>query len=309
MPAHPSRVLATLTTSLTCIAVGAAGRARAAQARTPAGRPSRPHATRTARATPQPIADIAATKPSHKAKTAARRRGRTACAKQHHAKGHHMAKPCTVRDKVSAARARRPPAAPRHHSTTGSVALTPVAAAKSPPAPSAASVSLPAASGGPACAQGGVTPDATNIATVEAATICLVNEVRAQHGLSALTVDARLQASAQQHNDDVVNQDHFEHVGPDGDSPLSRMQAAGYADNSSNGYLVGENIARGTLTLATPAAIVEATVHSPDHLANILERTYTVTGLAVAPEVPSTFADGQAGAIYTQDFGGVSSGG
>ena len=59
----------------------------------------------------------------------------------------------------------------------------------------------------------------------------------------------------------------------------------------------------GTLWLATPQAIVNAWMASPGHRANILDAAYRETGVGVSPQPPASLAEGQAGAIYTQDFG------
>jgi uncharacterized protein YkwD len=67
--------------------------------------------------------------------------------------------------------------------------------------------------------------------------------------------------------------------------------------------MVGENIAWGTLSLATPEAIVAAWIASPEHLANILAGSYKETGLGVVATVPAFVSAGQPGAIYTEDFG------
>jgi uncharacterized protein YkwD len=71
------------------------------------------------------------------------------------------------------------------------------------------------------------------------------------------------------------------------------------------GYVIGENLAWGTLSLATPQAIVSAWIASPPHLANILEGGYRDTGIAIAPAVPTALADGVAGATYGQEFGSI----
>lgn len=97
--------------------------------------------------------------------------------------------------------------------------------------------------------------------------------------------------------------DYFEHFGPDGQSPLSRMRAAGYISSPSVGFEVGENIAWGTRALATPRAIVAAWMASPEHRANILDRTYRETGIGVSPRPPAALSEGEPGAVYTQDFG------
>ena len=97
--------------------------------------------------------------------------------------------------------------------------------------------------------------------------------------------------------------DYFEHLGPRGQTPLARMRAVGYVSSNRVGYEVGENIAWGTLGLATPRAIVASWMASPGHRANILDPHYRETGIGVSPHPLASRADGQAGAIYTQDFG------
>jgi uncharacterized protein YkwD len=81
------------------------------------------------------------------------------------------------------------------------------------------------------------------------------------------------------------------------------MRAAGYIFSSHIGYAIGENIAWGTLWLATPKAIVAGWMASPGHRANILDHAFTETGVGVSPHPISSLARGESGAIYTQDFG------
>jgi diguanylate cyclase (GGDEF)-like protein/PAS domain S-box-containing protein len=191
-----------------------------------------------------------------------------------------------------------------HATTTPSTQGTP--APSTTPSPSAPPTSAkPLVASTAPCANGDLTPDPTNLGVVEAATLCLINQVRGTHGLSALAPNAALQSSAEKHNNDMVSKDYFEHAGPAGDTPLSRIEAAGYITDRNENWLVGENIAWGTLDLSTPAAIVNAWVNSPDHYANIVTPTYTDSGLAVAAQAPASLASGQQGAIYTEDFGGV----
>ena len=72
---------------------------------------------------------------------------------------------------------------------------------------------------------------------------------------------------------------------------------------SDQGYELGENIDCATEYLATPAATVSAWMNSPEHRENILNGEYRETGIGVAAAAPASFAAGQAGATYTQDFG------
>jgi hypothetical protein len=51
--------------------------------------------------------------------------------------------------------------------------------------------------------------------------------------------------------------------------------------------------------------MVAAWMSSPGHRANILDPRFRDTAVGVSPHPPSSLARGQAGAIYTQDFGGL----
>ncbi len=95
---------------------------------------------------------------------------------------------------------------------------------------------------------------------------------------------------------------YFQHYGPHGQTPLARIRAAGYV-SSRGGFEIGENIAWGTRSLATPRAIVFGWMHSRGHRANILDRRYRDSGIGVSAHMPTSLSRGQAGAVYTQDFG------
>jgi uncharacterized protein YkwD len=145
-------------------------------------------------------------------------------------------------------------------------------------------------------------PTSSNIAEVRAATLCLINRERAQNGERPLVENQHLLASAQGHSEDMVSRDYFSHTTPTGEAFDTRILATGYV-RSDQLYELGENIDCATLTLATPAATVNAWMNSPEHRENILNGEYRETGVGVAAAAPAYFAGGQAGATYTQDFG------
>jgi len=161
---------------------------------------------------------------------------------------------------------------------------------------------------GRACSNTRLRPTDWNIRLVRAATLCLINRERAAHGELRLRSNARLVRAAQAHTESMAWDDYFQHTGPGGQTPLARMVAVGYIYSSRIGYEIGENIAWGTLDLATPRAIVAAWMASPGHRANILDRNFRETGIGVSPHLPISLANGQPGAIYTQDFGVIISG-
>jgi uncharacterized protein YkwD len=153
------------------------------------------------------------------------------------------------------------------------------------------------------CQNAGLVPEAANIALVREAVLCLINRMRAEHGEIPLEPNAALEAAAESHTEEMLADDYFDHVSPSGLSPVGRDEQTGYIPNSSVGYVIGENLAWGTLSLSTPEAIVAAWAASPGHLANILEGQYLDTGIGVVAAVPASLADGAPGATYAQEFG------
>jgi uncharacterized protein YkwD len=153
------------------------------------------------------------------------------------------------------------------------------------------------------CENTELTPEPGNIETIDAATLCLVNQERARNNELPLQPNAQLEQAAQGHSEEMVEDDYFAHVAPSGLTPVGRIEETGYLPNHQVGYTLGENIAWGTLGLSTPAAIVAAWIASPEHLANILFSPYRDTAIGVAPEAPASLAVGQPGAVYSQEFG------
>ena len=147
-------------------------------------------------------------------------------------------------------------------------------------------------------------PTRSNSARIEAATLCLVNVQRARHGERALRPNADLARSAAAHSEDMVARNYFDHTSPGGETVLDRIKASTYLPPRA-GYTLGENIALGTMQLATPAAIVESWMKSPGHRANILDAEFRDSGLGVVARAPERYGRGQRGATYTQQFGAV----
>jgi uncharacterized protein YkwD len=153
------------------------------------------------------------------------------------------------------------------------------------------------------CENTNLTPEPANLPLVRAAVLCLINAERVQNGREPLVSNAHLEEAAESHGREMIADDYFAHVSPAGMTPVDRVRRTGYIPNSEDGYVIGENLAWGTLTLSTPAAIVAAWINSPEHLANILEGSYRETGIDVRPEAPASLAEEAQGALYTQEFG------
>lgn len=153
------------------------------------------------------------------------------------------------------------------------------------------------------CQNTQLTPEPGNLGLVREAVLCLINRRRAQSGESPLGLSSQLQQAAEAHAGELVADDYFAHVSPQGTTPVDRAREAGYISNPAAGFVIGENLAWGTYNLATPAAIVAAWIASPGHLANILEAQYDETGIGVTAQVPPSLAAGAPGATYAQEFG------
>jgi uncharacterized protein YkwD len=148
------------------------------------------------------------------------------------------------------------------------------------------------------CANAHIQPAPGNLADVRAAVLCLHNRDRAAHGLPALRESAKLRRAAEGHSADMVAQSYFAHDSLSGADLAERILRTGYA--RGRGWSLGENIAWGTGSLATPAEIQRAWMESPGHRANILRRQFREIGIGVVAGAP---VGSGAGATYTADFG------
>lgn len=153
------------------------------------------------------------------------------------------------------------------------------------------------------CQNAQLMPEPANLQLIRLAVLCLINRERAQNSETPLKPDAHLEAAAEEHAQEMIASNYFDHVSPSGLTPVGRVRSTGYIPGPTAGYVIGENLAWGTLALATPQAIVSAWIASPGHLANILEGQYRDTGVGVTAEVPAALAGGASGATYTQEFG------
>jgi uncharacterized protein YkwD len=131
-----------------------------------------------------------------------------------------------------------------------------------------------------------------------AATLCLLNEQRADHGLSAFTQSATLDMAAERFAEDMVDRRFFDHVSPGGGTFMDRIKAAGWTATGS--WSAGENIAWGSGSLGTPASIVDGWMHSAGHRANILNGSFTQIGIGIDGGAPQ--AGIQDGGTYVTDF-------
>lgn len=104
--------------------------------------------------------------------------------------------------------------------------------------------------------------------------VSLVNEERADQGLSNLARDAQLTRLAQLKAEDMAANKYFSHTSPTYGTAFDMMKNYGVS------YITaGENIAMGQ---KTPEAVMEGWMNSPGHRANILNSAYTGIGVGYA---------------------------
>lgn len=127
--------------------------------------------------------------------------------------------------------------------------------------------------------------------TSEQQVLVLLNQIRAQRGLSSLTANAPLRNAARAHSANMLQRGYFDHNGPDGawDARIAR-----YLKSPA----IGETIAWGAGSYGGAASIVSMWMHSPPHRAIILTAGLHRVGLGLAL---GTF-QGTSGVMATADF-------
>lgn len=111
----------------------------------------------------------------------------------------------------------------------------------------------------------------TSVTSYEQEVIRLVNEIRAENGLKALTYDWELSRVARFKSQDMKDNRYFAHNSPVYGTPFQMIKNFGISFRSA-----GENIAKG---YATPQAVVNGWMNSSGHRANILNAGYTHIGV------------------------------
>jgi uncharacterized protein YkwD len=155
-----------------------------------------------------------------------------------------------------------------------------------------------------ACPGANVVPTGRNAALVDAATLCLMNQLRVAHGMHPLRLNRSLARIASGQASDMVRGHYFADQSLSGQSPLSRIMASGYVAHPVGGRLLtAQNIGFGTGPNATPAGIVHAWMLSPPHREIMLTPAYRDAGVGASPSVPSGIASRWLGGTYAVEFG------
>ena len=133
------------------------------------------------------------------------------------------------------------------------------------------------------------TTSSADVTSVHDDLLRLLNETRATAGLSPLTIDARVEAIAHAHSEDMVVHDFTGHTSPTTGSPSDRVTAAGLHSG-----LVLENIGRGY----SAQEIHDGLVASPGHRANLVNSDANVIGIGIVADG----SDGRTAFVATELF-------
>jgi uncharacterized protein YkwD len=113
-----------------------------------------------------------------------------------------------------------------------------------------------------------------DLAAVRAALLAAVNAARRDAGSGPVAADARLDAAAQAHAEDMLARSYYSHRSPEGATPRVRVEATGVTAS-----LVAENIAARHLSVP---AVMAGWLASAEHRRNILDPRLGSLGSGVA---------------------------
>jgi uncharacterized protein YkwD len=145
-------------------------------------------------------------------------------------------------------------------------------------------------------------PGEASVPALREATLCLMNAQRSARGLGKLRAQESLAAAAGRYARQMVSQGFFDHTSPGGSTMVSRIKGTSYLRGVES-WSVGENLAWGAGSLATPRATVAAWMRSAGHRANLLHRDFADVWIGVAQGAPEALDDGTPASTYVTDFG------
>jgi uncharacterized protein YkwD len=159
------------------------------------------------------------------------------------------------------------------------------------------------ASAGAPCPGANARPSSQTLDEVRDATECLINRERTKRGLRALRTNASLQSSAGAYARDMVRRSFFDHVSPSGETLTERIREDTRYLAGALRWEIGENLAWGTGSKATPRQVVAGWMRSPGHRRNILHASYREMGLGIALGTPVDASAASGGATFANQFG------
>ena len=137
---------------------------------------------------------------------------------------------------------------------------------------------------------------------LESAILSQINRVRLGHGLRALRVSVKLTAAANQHSASMAQKGYFSHDSANG-TVFWRRIASYYGYHGYRQWAVGENLLWSSPDVSSAGA-VHMWMTSPEHRANLLDRSWREIGLSAVhvASAPGVY-HGDEVTIVTADFG------
>lgn len=141
-----------------------------------------------------------------------------------------------------------------------------------------------------------------HLSALESQLLGQINTTRAQHGLRALRMSPRLTAAAAQHSASMAQKGYFSHDSANGGSFFKRI-ASFYSYRGYSSWSAGENLLWSSPDIS-PAGALRLWMNSPEHRANLLNRSWREMGLSAvhALNAPGVYG-GDEVTIVTADFG------
>lgn len=140
-------------------------------------------------------------------------------------------------------------------------------------------------------------------AQLAGAFVCVVNRERRRRGLGALDVSHRLEVAALRHAEDMRDNGYFAHDSRDGRTFVDRIRAAGYLEGrEQDAWSLGETLAWGAGSAATPARMFDALMDSPPHRRVIVGEAFRELGVGLVVGTPTGDPNGATVAI---DYGSL----
>jgi uncharacterized protein YkwD len=136
---------------------------------------------------------------------------------------------------------------------------------------------------------------------VESSLTCLINETRMTAGRRPVRSVKTLTTAAAYYSTWMVLGEYFGHIGTGGSTVTTRLQYFGYLRPGVR-FIVGENLSWETGPEATPEAIVDGWMESPEHRGNLLRPGFRDLGVGVTHGTPID-ADDWDGVTVTTDYG------
>jgi uncharacterized protein YkwD len=129
-----------------------------------------------------------------------------------------------------------------------------------------------------------------------------INSFRQSHGLAPLHVSLKLNRSSRQHSEEMGADGYFDHPSADG-TPFWKRIRSYYPSKNYSYWTVGENLLFAEPTIEADAAL-KLWVQSPEHLANLLNKTWRDLGVSSVHVVDAGGVyGGEDVTIITTDFG------